>query len=177
MQDQFDATLELSLEVLTLPEVESFFTFIDSLGFAHHREYYERCVERQNLGELLIILARTENVLCGYTLLNWQPKYPYFKKCGLPEIQDLNVLRNFRRRGIGGALIQYCESLARDHGHEEIGIGVGLDFSFGAAQRLYARLGYIPDGTGVTYDRKQVAVGEFRPIDENLCLMMTKKLA
>lgn len=177
MQDQFDAPLELSIEVLTLSEVEGFFALIDALAFSHHRDYYERCFERQKLGELLIILARAENVLCGYTLLNWQPKYPYFKKCGLPEIQDLNVLRQFRRRGVGEALIQYCENLASDRGHEEMGIGVGLDSSFGAAQRLYARLGYIPDGTGVTYDRKQVAAGEFRPIDENLCLMMTKKLA
>lgn len=176
MQGQFEEQFKLSLEVLTFKEVDQFFGLIEALGFSHNIEYYERCLERHKLDELQIVLAQAEGKLCGFTLLNWQPKYAYFKKCGLPEIQDLNVLGSYRRRGIGAALIKYCEEIALERGYDEMGIGVGLDSSFGAAQRLYARLGYIPDGAGVTYDRKQVAVGEFRPIDENLCLMMAKMI-
>jgi hypothetical protein len=57
-----------------------------------------------------------------------------------------------------------------------MGIGVGLHRAFGAAQRLYIRLGYIPDGNGITYDRLQIAPGEFRPVDDDLCLIMVKEL-
>lgn len=144
--------------------------------FGNDQAYYDRCQERVELNELEIVVAIIEKQVVGYCLLNWVPKYAFFKRLELPEIQDLNVEAEFRRQGIGAAIIDFCEKYALNKGHSEMGIGVGLDSSFGAAQRLYARLGYIPDGQGISYDRKQVAVGEFRPIDENLCLMMTRKL-
>lgn len=144
--------------------------------FGNDQGYYDRCVERMELNELEIVVALIEKQVVGYCLLNWGPKYAYFKSSDLPEIQDLNVEAQFRRNGIGASIIDFCEKHALKKGHTEMGIGVGLDSSFGAAQRLYARIGYIPDGQGISYDRKQVAVGEFRPIDENLCLMMTRKL-
>lgn len=143
--------------------------------------YFERCFERQTLGELDIVLAWKEGngaqgQAIGYALLNWQPKYAYFKKNDIPEIQDLNVVSVHRRQGIGCAIIEFCESRVSGKGYKQMGIGVGLDASFGAAQRLYVSMGYIPDGNGISYDRKQVVVGEFRPIDENLCLMMSKEI-
>lgn len=155
-----------------------FWTVLEQSGLIADRGYYERCLERQEKGEMDVLLGvlpeHAEAV--GFCLLNWQPKYAFFRKAGLPEIQDLNVLRDYRRQGIGRSMIEYCEKLAREKGFREMGIGVGLDSRFGAAQRLYVRMGYIPDGSGVSYDRKQVACGDFRPIDENLCLMMTKAL-
>jgi hypothetical protein len=39
------------------------------------------------------------------------------------------------------------------------GIGVGLDASYGAAQRLYARRGYVPDGRGLTSKSAHVPHG------------------
>ncbi|MFP4098359.1 MAG: GNAT family N-acetyltransferase [Alphaproteobacteria bacterium] len=144
--------------------------------------YFERCFERQARGVLDIVLAwrdeaghsGLESEVVGYALLNWHPKYTPFKTQDIPEIQDLNVVNEFRRQGIGRSIITFCEQRALRKGHMEMGIGVGLDSSFGAAQKLYVQMGYIPDGHGLTYDRIQVAAGEFRPVDENLCLMMTK---
>jgi len=157
---------------------KSFWTVLEQSGLIADRGYYERCLERQEKSEMDVLLGVLPEhaVAAGFCLLNWQPKYAFFRKTGIPEIQDLNVLREYRRQGIGRAMIEYCEKLARDKGFSEMGIGVGLDSRFGAAQRLYVRMGYLPDGSGVSYDRKQVACGDFRPIDENLCLMMTKAL-
>lgn len=171
MQDQ-----SLLIEFLTESKIKNFWILVEKLGFSVERDYYERCLERQKSQELQIVMAFLAGEPAGYCILNWQPKYAYFKKCGLPEIQDLNVLREYRKQGIGKAIIQFCENEVRKNGYDEIGIGVGLDGGFGAAQRLYVKSGYIPDGVGVTYDRIQVGAGEFRPIDENLSLMMTKKL-
>lgn len=155
-----------------------FWCVLEDAGLSIEKDYYQRCLERQLQGKMEVLLAflRENAAVVGFCLLNWQPKYAFFRKAGLPEIQDLNVLREYRRRGIGRAMIEYCEDMAREKGFREMGIGVGLDSRFGAAQRLYVRMGYIPDGSGVSYDRKQVACGDFRPIDENLCLMMTKAL-
>lgn len=154
----------------------NFWAMLDEFKFHIDRDYYERCIERHENNELVMIMALIDGVDVGYCLLNWHPKYSYFKKCSLPEIQDLNVISQHRRRGIGKALVDYCEEIARNKGHKEMGIGVGLNSSYGAAQRLYIRQGYVPDGCGVSYDRVQVAAGEFRPIDDNLSLMMTKIL-
>lgn len=135
------------------------------------KAYYEDCFDR----EIDVIIAVLEDKPVGYALLNWEPKYGYFKVHDLPEIQDLNVLKDYREQGIGRKIIEFCEVLVRRKNVGEMGIGVGLDSSFGAAQRLYIKMGYIPDGQGVSYDRKQLVRGDFRPIDDNLCLMMTKR--
>jgi len=111
----------------------------------------------------------------GYCVLNWVPKYGPFKKLGIPEIQDLNVLPDYRQRGLATKLIAHCEEVARSKGHEEMGIGVGMNRSFGAAQRLYVKLGYVPDGQGINYDRIPLESGKFCPNDDQLCLMMVKR--
>jgi len=170
---------DLSLDIIKLSDEkpETIKDIICKIGDYKDLGYYERSLERQEKGELEIIAALTrEKELVGYCIYNRKPKYAYFKTLELPEIQDLNVLPQFRRKGFGRAVILFCEELARAEKHKEIGIGVGLDQSFGAAQRLYVRLGYMPDGSGISYDRKQIATGEFRPIDDLLCLMMTKVL-
>lgn len=162
---------------------QMFRVMLEEQKFFHNGEaYFERCFERQALGELDIVIAwkqgagygRQEDQAVGYALLNLHPKYAFFRKCDIPEIQDLNVISEHRRQGIGRAVIEFCEQRAFKKGYTQMGIGVGLDASFGAAQRLYVSMGYIPDGSGLSYDRIQVASGEFRPIDENLCLMMSK---
>ena len=112
----------------------------------------------------------------GSVLMNWAPKYRPFAVQGLAEVQELFVEAEYRQRGIGRAMVEYCEDLARDQGHTQIGIGVGLTGDYGAAQRLYARMGYIPDGQGVTYDRETVAKGDVRPIDDEMSLMLLKTL-
>ncbi|MCE7887853.1 MAG: GNAT family N-acetyltransferase [Alphaproteobacteria bacterium PRO2] len=143
---------------------------------AKEPDYFEQQIEFQEAGERLILIAAEEGEDAGYCLLNWEPKYGYFKAHEIPEIQDLNVLPEFRRQGIATKMILYCEELAARKGCKRMGISFGLHPGFGAAQRLYIKLGYVPDGYGATYDRKIVAEGEFKPIDDQLCLMLVKNL-
>lgn len=147
-----------------------------AMGAAKAGEYFEHCLERQENGTLDIFIISHEGADSGYGLLNWKPKYAYFKQLGIPEIQDLNILRAHRRCGLAGALIDHCEALARAKGCKKIGISFGLSREYGPAQRLYIKKGYVPDGNGATYDRAIVAHGDFKPLDDNLCLMLTKKL-
>ena len=109
----------------------------------------------------------------GFCVLNHKPKYTLYARLGIPEIQDIFVLPECRGQGIATSLIRHCESLCKV---DMIGISVPVTSAFGTAQRLYARLGYIPDGNGVTYDRDIVPTGTLARADENLCLMLIKDL-
>lgn len=149
---------------------------ITAMGVAKDIGYFERQFERQESGTRQLYIAEFEGLDAGYCVLNWTPKYPLFNKMDVPEIQDLNVVSAFRRRGVATAMIGYCEDLARERGCEHIGIGVSVSPEFGPAQRLYSILGYVPDGNGVTHDRKLTVPNEMRPLDDQLCLMMMKAL-
>jgi hypothetical protein len=56
------------------------------------------------------------------------------------------------------------------------GIGVGMDPDYGAAQRLYVRRGYVPDGRGLTSHGQAVRWGEMVTVDDALVLWFTKTL-
>ena len=157
-------------------DLKSLESFTDENRISKTPDYFISQYERQAQGDRLILLAQMEGVLYGYCVLNWQPKYTFFKAMSYPEIQDINVHKDNRRQGIASAMIAHCEGLALQRGGKHMGIAVGLTSSYGAAQRLYVKRGYIPDGHGVTCDRKAVASGEFRPVDDDLCLMMVKDL-
>lgn len=134
--------------------------------------YFENCLAENC--SLLIAGLEGEDVAIG--LLNWSPRYSLYKKLGIPEIQDLNVVPSHRRNGIATTMIKWCEGLARSKGKDMIGIGVGLTRDYGAAQILYTKLGYIPDGYGVTCDRETVTPHALYRMDDDLSLMMIKSL-
>ncbi len=128
-------------------------------------------------GRRLLVLAQTDNgTAIGQAQINFTPKYSLFRRLNIPEIQDLLVAPDYRRGGIGAAMIKFCEDLIRDKGLTEAGISFGLAPSYGQAQRLYTKLGYVPDGSGAVYDRMPMNAGDVKPLDDNFCLMLIKTL-
>jgi len=134
--------------------------------------YFETCLKEGCT--VLIASLNGEDVAVG--LLNWSPRYALYRKLGIPEIQDLNVVPRARRNGVATAMIKWCEGLARSKGKEMIGIGVGLTKDYGPAQILYVRMGYVPDGYGVTCDRETVVTHASYRMDDDLSLMLVKPL-
>lgn len=157
-------------------DIPALWDMVAKHGKTQESDYFEHCMELQEQGKREVLIISEDGTDAGYGILNWNPKYALFKKLGIPEIQDLNVIPSFRCKGLATHLIGYCENLARQKGCEDMGIAFGLHSNYGPAQRLYIKLGYIPDGQGVTYDRKQIAFGEFKPVDDDLCLMLIKAL-
>jgi GNAT superfamily N-acetyltransferase len=142
----------------------------------HEHGYFEKCFEEQKEARRVIFIAENEGHPLGYAQVNWQPIYRPFRRLGIPELQDLNVIPEARRQGLGAKLVAACEQAARDQGCAEMGISVGVHAGFGAAQRLYVRLGYVPDGAGVSHDDVPVPPGEMRAVDDLLTLKLVKTL-
>ena len=90
---------------------------------------------------------------------------------GIPSIQDLNVpsarhrIRDARPGGAHGG------SAIGDLRHRG-----GPAPGYNAAQVLYVKRGYVPDGLGVTYGNRFVREGETLPFDDSLALHFVKEL-
>ena len=126
------------------------------------------------------VTNNNEIIQCKLFYMNqWSFLYKPFAEKNIPEIMDLNILPYFRNHGIATKLLEIAEKEARSKSNI-IGIGVGLyggpDGGYGAAQRLYVKRGYIPDGYGVTYDYRHATPGERYPLDDDLILWFTKIL-
>ncbi|MFA7276091.1 MAG: GNAT family N-acetyltransferase [Pseudobdellovibrionaceae bacterium] len=166
-----------TVKILAFEDISALNSCIETGGHSTEDNYFTRSLSEQESGKRVVFAAWSgAGRVQGYVHLNFNPLYRPFARLGLPEIQDLFVHPDFRRQGLGGHLVEACERHARGIGTSEIGIGVGITPEFGSAQRLYARLGYIPDGAGVVFEREGIRSGEVRPLDDRLCLMLTKTL-
>ena len=137
---------------------------------------FEQYLDEQRQDKRICFVAFVNDEFAGYITLKWQSDYKNFAKDKIPEISDLNVLPGFRNKGIGLALIEKCEESAGERSNI-VGIGVGLYPDYGSAQRLYIKLGFLPDGHGATFDNEYVTPGKSYPMDDDLVLWFTKGLS
>ena len=75
----------------------------------------------------------------------------------------------------GSALMDEAEADAR-RTSDVVGLRVGLHSGYEAAQRLYVRRGYLPDGAGAILDGRSVSEGAQIRLDDDVTLRMTKRL-
>lgn len=151
---------------------------VDSFQKIHWQKeatIFEKYLEEMSNDERMAWIAELNGQFAGYVTLKWTSQYQYFKTNNIPEIMDLNVLPDFRHKGIGTALLQTAEKLAAKKS-TIIGIGVGLYPDYGSAQKLYIKQGYIPDGRGITYNYQTLAPDQTARLDDDLILWFTKEL-
>jgi GNAT superfamily N-acetyltransferase len=137
---------------------------------------WNRYLAEQSQGLREVLLAETGEAIVAYGSLAWVSQNPFFRKAGIPEVQDLVVAEGYRKAGLGTRIIRALEESARIGGHLQVGIGVGLYRDYGTAQRLYSRLGYILDGTGVSYKNVSVEPGSQVNVDDDLVIWMLRDL-
>ena len=136
------------------------------------RRYYEE--QKDQLRTVCVIQKGDQ--LVGYGSLIYTPEYAHFKTSSIPEVSDVWIASHERKKGLGARLISFLEKVAKERGFTEVGIAVGLYGDYGQAQRLYCKLGYLPDGQGITYKGVSVVPGENYPVDDDLVLWLTKTL-
>lgn len=140
------------------------------------RAKWQRYYTEQQAGERLACVVTKDNVIVGYGSLLPESTYKPFVEDDVFEISDIWIDKAARGQGLATLLITYFESIAEDEEAPYIGMGVGLYADYGTAQQLYARLGYKPDGRGITHKGVPVALGKQYPIDDDLLLWVVKEL-
>ena len=146
-----------------------------NMGWNKPETQFRRYLHEQVAETRTCFVAIADGQFAGYVTVNWRPTYAGFADLNIPEIQDLNVLIKYRRKGIASRLLDRAETeAARRSGI--VGIAVGLHPGYNAAQRLYAKRGYIPDGRGVTYRNCFVQEGASVVLDDDLSMHFTKQL-
>jgi len=145
------------------------------IGWTKPAELFERYLVEQAAGTRSCWVAHFGAVFAGYVTVNWKPTYPLFAEKRIPEIQDLNVLPPFRRKGIGTTLLVQAEEEISTRS-EVAGLGVGLHPGYNDAQRLYVKRGYVPDGLGVTYKDRYLREGEQVRLDDDFLLHLLRRV-
>lgn len=139
--------LEFTIRRMSLADVEGI-----TRAFARRnkqREQYVRYFDEHGAGKRVTLVALRGEEVIGYGNVLWESGYSGLRESGIPEINDLNVVEEFQNRGVGRALIREAERIAAERGVRVMGIGVGLTPDYAAAQHLYPKLGYVPDGRGI----------------------------
>jgi ribosomal protein S18 acetylase RimI-like enzyme len=165
----------VEIRVLNDSDPEAISAAFRGIGAGKPVAQYWRYLAEQLVGTRACLVATVDSQFAGYVTVNWVPTYSAFVEQQIPEIQDLNVLPGFRRKGLATRLL--------DRAEEEIsvrssvaGIGVGLHPGYNQAQRLYIKRGYIPDGRGVTYRNHYVEEGMQVVLNDDLVLYLTKRI-
>jgi GNAT superfamily N-acetyltransferase len=130
--------------------------------------------KEQEEGERVVLLAFYNGEFAGHANIIWHPTYPAFAEKSIPEINDLFIIPNYRRRGIATALVDEAEKRIFKRS-PAAGIGVGMYADYGPAQRMYVLRGYVPDRLGLMYKDKPVTPGEMIKVDDDLALYLVKE--
>ena len=130
----------------------------------------------QSVGNCISLTAVYKGLPAGYVHVYLTGLSGAFSGRGFPEIVDFGVLEKYRRKGIGSKLMDVAEEIAGQYANT-VWLGVGLHSGYGSAQRMYAKRGYIPDGTGVWYRNKPCAQYETEIAnDDDLVLFLSKRI-
>jgi ribosomal protein S18 acetylase RimI-like enzyme len=140
------------------------------------QEKWERYYAEQQTNIRTVCITKIDDEFVGYGSLLNDTEYLEFKNLGIPEINDVWISEEYRGNGFGKKMIQYLEAIAQKQDHKQVGIGVGLYKDYGFAQKLYVRMGYIPDGNGATYKYQSVIPGDTYPVDDDLIIWFKKDL-
>lgn len=163
-----------NIQILAENQADEALNILAATGRAYTPDDIEMLRSCFTSGAWRFAAAYVDDTPAGCFYLNLQPRYHVYKALKLPELQDLRVAPDFRRQGLGRTLVSFGENLAKIAGAPGLGVSVGLSADYGAAQCLYAAMGYSPDGNGVTYDREPVAKGQRIALDDDACLMLVK---
>jgi GNAT superfamily N-acetyltransferase len=165
----------LEITPLRPQDPQVFEAAFEAIGWRKPAAQYLRYLDEQTADQRPVLVARIDGVLAGYVTVVWEAAYDPFREARIPEIQDFNVLPQFRRQRIGSALMDAAEALIATRS-QTAGIGVGLYPDYGPAQRLYVLRGYVPDGRGIASATVPVRPGQVVRVDDDLALYFTLSL-
>lgn len=166
---------DIQIRLLRQSDIHSISTAFTKIGWGKPVTQFMRYLKEQEAGDRVVLVCFSDGIFTGYLTILWESPYPFFWKEGIPEIVDFNVLPRFRRQGIGTTLMEEAEKRIAERS-PVAGIGVGMTTDYGAAQILYVKRGYIPNGKGLIKSGKPLEYGDEVTINDELTLYFTKNL-
>lgn len=175
LQEQAPERGNVLVRMMRAEDVATVATAFAAQGWHKPAAQYTRYLEESGQGRREVLLAERAGAFAGYVTVVWASDYPPFREAGIPEIVDFNVLIKHQRCGTGTALLDEAERRIAVRA-PVAGIGVGLTADYGAAQVLYVKRGYIPDGRGTMQAGRAIRHGEQITVDDALAIYFTKRL-
>ncbi len=166
--------MSLMIRTMESSDLELIYSSPVVTGSSRPAGLYDRYYEEQEKDQRVVLLAFYNGEFAGHVNIIWKSEYPSFAGQHIPEISDLIVLADLRRRGIATALVDKAERIIFRY-FPAAGIGVGMYADYGPAQRMYVLRGYVPDRLGLMYRRKPVKPGQMVKVDDDLVLYLVKE--
>jgi diamine N-acetyltransferase len=137
--EDYDALnlLYAQLDQVHTEALPDFFRSIE--GYARSREYFAEIIANKDAA---LFVAEHEGTLVGaiHCFIDDAPEIPFIVPRRFVLIDDIVVDENFRRCGVGQALLERVDQWTREKGLTEVVLGV-WEFNT-AARSLYEKLGY-----------------------------------
>ncbi|MFP5415533.1 MAG: GNAT family N-acetyltransferase [Actinomycetes bacterium] len=124
----------------------------------------------QGKGDFYVVVGLVDGAVAGRVILDCRPANTEL----VPEMKLLWVSPEARRQGLGAAMTQHLEDLARALGFDEIFLGVTPDNP--AAIPMYVQLGYAPTGEHRSALNLSVIDGEGEGTDDPIEAIYRKSL-
>ena len=145
-------------------------------GWTHQKvEKYTQRLKDVATGKCVSLVAEYKGKVAGYFNVYLNSTSGKFANKNIPELIDLGVFKKYRKHGIGNILMQVAEDIAKKY-CDIVCIGVGLHKDYGAAQRMYVKRGFIPDGTGLWWNGKNLKPYSDMKNDNEAVIYLSKKL-
>jgi len=146
----------ITIRTMLASDINFFACAFSQLNWGDRTAVLAEYLAQQQANHRDVLVAEYDNQPAGYVTLLPNAAHGPFANRHIPEIKDLNVLPPYRRHGIGNTLLERIEAVAKAKSNQ-ITLAVGMYADYGAAQRLYVKRGYIPDGTGLWQGDKNLA--------------------
>lgn len=166
---------KLLIRDMKITDAKIFYDTYLSYGWHPDIETHENYYKEQEDGQRKVFVAEYEGEVSGLCTLVLNPTEGPWAGMGYPEIVDLTVFFHIHNKGIGTKLLDVAEQEAAKLA-DTVYLAVGVHSGYGVAQRIYVKRGYLPDGSGVWYQGKQLE--QYAPCvnDDDLLLFMSKTL-
>ena len=166
---------ELTIRAMTYQDISPIVDAEREQGWHPKAEKYERRLRDRDSGRSAALVAVLDGNVAGDINGYYTARSGPFAASGIPEIVDFGVFRKYQRQGIGSVLMDAAEAAAAERA-DRVCLGVGLHSGYGSAQRMYAKRGYIPDGSGIWYGDAPCVPYEKVDNDDDLVLYLSKRL-
>ena len=166
--------MDILIRTMEKADIEPIYLSMAVTGGNRSHGLYEQYYEEQEKDQRIVLLAYYIGKFAGHVCIVWKSEYPLFAEQNIPEISDLIVRPDLRRRGIATALVDEAEQRIFKRS-PAAGIGFGMYADYGPAQRMYVLRGYVPDRLGLMYKHKPVVPGEMVKVDDDLVLYLVKE--